>query len=270
MKRNTSNTLFIVGLFLFITSFILFFIGPEIIQARYGTMSMQEKGEAGDNFSGTLSPVIAWVAAILTFAAFYIQYVANEQQKRYLQIQRFEDTFFRLLNNHQRIVESMDLRSIKDPTRIFSVGRDCFKRMYKQFLFKNDKLYAGDTNIKIVNQVYHLVQEHYKADLHHYFRFLYHILKFIKYSDIKEEEKYKYSSILRAALSPYELVFIFYNCLHEYGETHFKPLVEEFSFLKNLDFALLLNQNHRKEYNELAFASFEDRKVLFPKWKSGK
>ncbi len=73
----------------------------------------------------------------------------------------------------------------------------------------------------------------------HYFRHLYQIVKFIdnsKFLDKSDEieERYKYTSILRATLSPYELIWLFYNCISLYGNQKFKPLIEKYSLLKNI------------------------------------
>jgi hypothetical protein len=91
-------------------------------------------------------------------------------------------------------------------------------------------------------------------------------LKFIKHSDISQEQKFKYTSILRATLSAYELVFVFYNCLHPNGKTHFKPLVEEFSFLKNMDESLIFNSKQKEYFDPLAFASSKEKASLLPAW----
>jgi hypothetical protein len=257
----------VIGVGLLITCSLMFFVGPEMIQAKYYYADSKDRGPIGDAFGGTLSPVIAWIAAVLTFVAFYVQYRANEQQKIYIKQQRFEDNFFRLLDNHQQIVGSFDLRDEKDVSRVLAQGRECFKRMYKQFVRMHRRIYKSDDSIDAVNATYHIVQENHKADLHHYFRFLYHILKFVRNSEIPDSEKQKYASILRANLSAYELIFIFYNGLHDYGVTHFKPLLEEFSFLKNLDYQLLLSQGHQNEYHKLAFASSSERTMLINDWK---
>lgn len=218
-------------------------------------------GQVGDTYGGTVGPVIAIIAAILTFMAFFIQFLANEQQRNYLKQQRFEDTFFRLLENHQKIVDSMDLRK-KDHTTLSS-SRDCFKTMFNRL--KKDN--AEQMDFDKINETYDKIQDRYKNDLHHYFRFLYHILKFIKNSDIKQSEKFRYAPILRAVLSPYELILIFYNGLHDFGNSHFKPLLEEFSFLKNMDESLLLNIVQKKEYDNLTFAKSEDRAKMYITWK---
>lgn len=255
--------------FIIFSYWVFFYASDYLIKvAHERNYSSNETGTIGDTFGGTLGPFIAWISAFLTFAAFWVQYRANEQQKHYIIQQRFEDIFFRLLENHQRIVESMDLSRKKNSSEMIAGSRDVFKVMYKKFIKKHDKNY-NNRGIENVNETYHYIQEQYKSDLHHYFRFIYHIIKFIKNSDIEENEKYKYTSILRATLSPYEIAFIFYNCLHIHGRTHFKPLVEEFSFLKNLDFSLLLDETHLNQFHPLAFASSDERNSLIKSWQIG-
>ncbi|WP_462394110.1 putative phage abortive infection protein [Alistipes indistinctus] len=72
----------------------------------------------------------------------------------------------------------------------------------------------------------------------HYFRHLYRILKHIdnaEFLDKKDDitERYKYAANLRATLSPYELIMLFYNGLSERGEK-LKPLLERYAMLKNI------------------------------------
>jgi hypothetical protein len=93
------------------------------------------------------------------------------------------------------------------------------------------------------------------------------MLKSIKNAEINDAEKFKYASILRATLSAYELAMIFYNGMHDNGKTHFKPLIEEYSFLKNLDDSLVLSMQQKLDnYHKLAFASSNERIYLLPKW----
>ncbi|HXU25922.1 MAG TPA: putative phage abortive infection protein, partial [Bacteroidia bacterium] len=235
----------------------------SIVSQTGNTIDPAITGQIGDTFGGTLGPVIATLAAFLTFLAFWVQYRANQQQENYIKQQRFEDAFFRLLDHHKKNVDSMDVRETDNPLNVKAVGYECFRSMYL-LLEKN----IGENKQKEnVNNKYDLIQKHFRHDLHHYFRFLYHILKFIKQSDISEEDKFKYTSILRASLSAYEIIFIFCNCLHENGNSHFKPLVEEFSFLKNRDDSLIFNLEQKKEYDDLAFASSSERPKLLKEWK---
>ena len=75
----------------------------------------------------------------------------------------------------------------------------------------------------------------------HYFRFLYRILKFVQTSPLVTdfEEEYEYTCMLRAMLSRYELVWLYYNGLSDYGNEKLKPLIERYAMLKNLREELL-------------------------------
>ncbi len=93
----------------------------------------------------------------------------------------------------------------------------------------------------------------------HYFRYIYRILKFVDESEHLEkkkkyiDERYKYTSILRATLSPYELVFLFYNGLF-YEKS--KYYLEKYTMLKNLR-PELTAQSYR-DY-DLNFINNEDK-----------
>lgn len=189
------------------------------------------------------------------------------EQNKTLRRQRFENTFFQLLNNHQEILNGIDLKRFHSGTwTTFAVGRDCFNSFYDKAFPKNVRRNAEsiETTIERYNDFYKANQ----ADLGHYFRHIYHILKFIKNSkELTKIQKYNYTNLLRALLSSYELVFIFYNGLAEHGKDKLKPLLEEFSILKNMDFELLMNSEHKKEYNNIAFASSEERVKLLKRKK---
>lgn len=128
MKQNTTHILILIATFLFITSMTLFFNGPEIILGRLGRIpDIEEKGQIGDAFGGVLSPVIGWVAAVLTFAAFYIQYEANKEQREQFSkqandtvIERFENRFFELIRIHRENVEEQNIQDIIRGRKVFT------------------------------------------------------------------------------------------------------------------------------------------------------
>jgi hypothetical protein len=64
--------------------------------------------------------------------------------------------------------------------------------------------------------------------------------------------KYKYTSILRAQLSDYELLWLFYNGISRNGKLKFKPLIEEYSLLKTIPINHLAHPDHRHLYNAKA------------------
>lgn len=92
--------------------------------------------------------------------------------------------------------------------------------------------------------------------LDHYFRYLYRIIKFVDEAQFLEsktkyiDQRYKYLCILRATLSPYELVFLFYNGLSYNGNKDFKPLIEKYSLLNNLRPELTAESNNEIVEND--------------------
>lgn len=67
-------------------------------------------------------------------------------------------------------------------------------------------------------------------------------MKFVKDTPLISEfdDEYEYTSMLRAILSRYELVWLYYNGLSEYGCEKLKPLIERYAMLKNLREDLLV------------------------------
>lgn len=200
-------------------------------------------------------------------------------QNETLKIQRFENTFFHLLDQFHQIVNTIDFtyhskkkkeqpRSLnqiiitpkaplEDLESITITGRDVFRFKFNKLSESINKQDADYINVYL---------SHYnqaKSDFGHYFRTLYRILKIIDETDFFYDEatqekeifqiKYRYVSILRAQISDYELGWIFYNCLSENGNEKFKPLIEKYSFFNNLPEDLIPDYEHFKLYNKSAF-----------------
>ncbi|RFC54041.1 putative phage abortive infection protein [Brumimicrobium aurantiacum] len=203
-------------------------------------------------------------------------------QNETLKIQRFENTFFNLLNQHHQIVENIDFTDYKKKKKIPKIptfrktteqvfdqtpeyleavrleGRDVFKHRYdllRRSIIDNPEKFLE------------FYQEHYKSaqtDFGHYFRNLYRMIKHVDYTNFFYDEskasekeifkmKYKYTSIIRSQLSDYELLWLFYNCLSSNGVDKFKPYIERYSIFKNLPIDLLGDPAHAEEYDKLAY-----------------
>lgn len=80
-------------------------------------------------------------------------------------------------------------------------------------------------------------------NLSHYYHFLFNIFKFIDEADIDDVSKKKYANILRAQISNYELIMLFYNSLTIEGEK-FKFYFVKYEVLDNLPVIKLIYQNH--------------------------
>ena len=133
-----------------------------------------------------------------------------EAQNLTLKQQRFENTFFSLLDLHNSLVNSMEVKSMAVPSK----GRECFGLLYGDFR----REYNGQHNtnpdrdhLDLCREAYERLVAYRQSDLGHYFRTLYNIIKFIANSEV--ENKQVYFNLIRAQLSSNELSLLFFNCL---------------------------------------------------------
>lgn len=178
-----------------------------------------------------------------------------EAQNLTLKQQRFENTFFSLLNLFNNNVSSMKvtINTAHERPTTFN-GRECFFALYRDF--QND--YAAErhnaptqTPQVLCMIAYQRFANYRQSDIGHYFRTFYNIVKFIEKSQIKDAQTY--INILRAQLSSSELNLLFYNCLSKYGSQKFKPYVERFGLLENMELGHLLDRSHKDLYEDSAF-----------------
>ena len=92
---------------------------------------------------------------------------------------------------------------------------------FESILYKMQEIQFSEQVLEF-NQGYKFEIEAFKGHsefLGHYYRHLYHIVKFIVNNEsLVYDEKMKYLSMLRAQLSNYEQIMLFYNWLSGYGE----------------------------------------------------
>ncbi|MHB8260132.1 MAG: putative phage abortive infection protein [Bacteroidia bacterium] len=174
------------------------------------------------------------------------------QQNETLKNQRFENTFFHLLNLHNEIVDKLYItrekitghegEEKKNNTNLVTYEkREFFDGAMLVLEYGNnlkDEFSDIKENIASIRDAYTDFNYTYGSYLSHYFRNLYHIYKYIYLSTlIKEKEKSFYASIVRAQLSDKELTLIFYNMFIDgLGYPNFKFLDQEYDVLKNLIF----------------------------------
>lgn len=197
------------------------------------------------------------VSGIFAFCAFAVAIWTNQTQDKNGKLQRFETTFFNMLDLQQQITKDLiyneDISDEEsDPEYKPIYGRALFQYFWDSLLLRTmynedkSKIDFGyeDSPFCYREGLRSLICDfgareydcqNIPSYFDHYFRHLYTIIKFVHNTDIlNKEDKYKYTSIVRATLSRYELVWIYYNCLFGAGLDKFKPLVEEYSLLKNL------------------------------------
>lgn len=142
------------------------------------------------------------------------------------------------------------------------LGKRVFEYFYKEritVVIYKDKEYSqyGIRNLirstKDVN-VYNKVNDIHLFNL--YFRHLYRIIKYINESKLIEtKDKYEYAAIVRAQLSEYELLMLFYNALNvkDNGIYKFKSLIETYALFNNLRIEELARHEDVDLYSETAY-----------------
>ena len=238
-------------------------------------LPLEERGTLGDMF-GTVNALFSGLAFAGIIFTILLQrkelgYQRKELretraefviQNKTLKNQRFENTFYNLVSLHNQIVNDIDYDKSKymnkEKILVTVKGRDVFRDRFYNF----NTLLTHSTDL---NETYLKYYQERKTDFGHYFRNLYRIIKmiheteFITYEELELDrtesidskkyklcnyiERYKYTCIVRAQLSDYELLFLFYNCISDNGVEKFKPLVEEYALLKNLPREDIFNQD---------------------------
>ena len=281
--------------FLFLAIFVVWLISFVIFQMFYKDWT--ERGTVGDSF-GAINSLFSGLALGGIIYTIYLQKTElalqraelKQTRKEFqlqnstLKLQRFENTFFKLMELHHKIVDAMEFsmteeislgRGISNDNitrrEITLKGRDVFKQTHKELLGHINKSRDG------FDVGYGKYWKGVEIYFGHYFKNLYQIIKLVHESDIltlidfenmkksnpsgpvlelhieKWNVKYKYTSLLRAQLSNYELNWLYYNGLSKYGRKEFKPLIEEYAILKNMP----SNHNPPNElinkYSEFAF-----------------
>jgi hypothetical protein len=126
-----------------IGSFLVFFIICVILGALIiipNAFSFKEwfnvmkTGPLGDSFNGIIGPFIAFLVAILTFLAFYIQYKANEIQNSLNVKIQFENRFFDLVKIHIDNVHEMTYTKFAKSNYEQIESRKVFRIISQEFI----------------------------------------------------------------------------------------------------------------------------------------
>ena len=183
---------------------------------------------------------------------------ALRAQASTLQIQQFENTFFQLLRLQNEIREAMTFKErvhgaepFTAQQKVLREGIYCFEKYYYALKSSYRVAPENESEIEKLDHAYNEFFKRYQSQLGHYFRNLYNIVKIVHKSTMKD--KTSYTNILRAQLSTYEHILLFYNCLSRRGVEKFKPFINDYALLNNMDTDLLLNEDHQHLYDKEAY-----------------
>ena len=107
-KNYIITPLIVISVILIIVSFLspYYFTKKEIGETLVFDATT---GWTGDTLGGIMNPFIALAGAVLTFIAFYIQKIANDDIKNQFKIQQFESQFYEMLHLHRENLNEMTI-----------------------------------------------------------------------------------------------------------------------------------------------------------------
>lgn len=275
--NSIKNKTFTLDFWIYLVIFIALISGICCFPAWFtepGKLDFRNTGQIGDTIGGIMGPFVAIAAAILTFLAFWVQFKANEQQRKDIALERFESNLFQLIQVQEEITNNLQFSACDGNDKLHNAnipGRQVFRAIYEEKTRPFWGVKEGITKKGITS---------YEEDkdigvLDHYFRHLYRVLKYIDEAPIfvnDKNKKYEYACIMRASLSQYELIMLFYNCLSSNGREKFKPLIERYAIFNNLRVELLATESEQKLYaskfkDDYAFS--KDNRDMSNEYKKG-
>ncbi len=304
----------VLWLFPIVGLLLLCLLPLMLTQSGWGMFDFSKTGEIGDTIGGISGPFIAFIAAMLTFLAFWIQVKANKVQTEQFgkqdsdtKIDRFENKFYELIKLHKANVSEVfiddDVNNRLAFKSIFEEYKICYytlasviKRKRKNLTLKKElslndlvkisyvvffigiekgtdeitkellkdydedlkseyiselKMLSGSRHFgfpdlsefnlpKFIVTVEHKLFRGYSSMLGHYYRHLFQIVKFVVNQDPKMAlDKYEYLKTLRAQLSDYEQLLLYYNGLTPFGKSWIlNNYFTDFRMIKNLPLPL--------------------------------
>ncbi|MBD8488093.1 hypothetical protein IFO69_04975 [Echinicola sp. CAU 1574] len=115
---------YLIGIFSF--GIILMFIPYLLTLPTITGLEFSDSGAIGDTIGGTTAPFIGFLGVFFTFLAFYIQYEANEQTRKDIKLERFENKFYEMVRLHRENVQEIKISGKHS-------GRKAFVKMYQEF-----------------------------------------------------------------------------------------------------------------------------------------
>lgn len=248
------------------------------------TSSYAVEGVFGDSF-GAINALISTLAFAGVIVTFWLQRKELDlqrqelkaqreefaQQNKTLKLQRFENTFFHMMELQQQIVNDLNIRlsdkekvaqhSIEGYTDVETIVDNSVKgRQVVQYIYRHldGGFWRGVFDEIIESGQEGYVNAPYRDLLDHYFRHLYTILRYVDETDAFElnddgkpdaenewRQKYHYTTIVRSTLSRYEMSMLYYNGLSIFGREKLKPLIEKYALLNNIDkYSLALSKEY--------------------------
>lgn len=256
----------------------------EAKRSSDGRPTAEQLGVLGDSAGiwNALFSALAFIGVIITIS--YQTYRDSKSEKA-SQLSRFQDEFYRLLDCLSRVVVEIEIRvessgdinhgilvrggwtmpASSQPTGDLASfpkesikGRECFRYVYRDNPSGSMTDYSGRPDR---TRDYEQLDAYFNHYFSHYFRLLYRILRYIDTNRIIGHHpdcdtiRMEYYGILKAHLSTYELLVMYYNGL--LAKNHkAKALYEKSCMFDNLDVSQLLYEDERIYFRKVKNAEW--------------
>lgn len=198
----------------------------------------------------------------------------SKKREKSEKIRDFENSFFNMLNLLQVIIN--DMKTLGKNKESVKVGRAVFVYYYNGFktssnhettLNLSKNFNSGELALEsvIFSDAFESYFTSRSANFSHYYRFLYNMFKFITEADVPELSKKKYTSILRAQISNYELLILLYNGNSTHG-VNFSEYFEKYAIFDNLPVDKLINPAHVLLANKKAWGNNKAAMDIYNKY----
>lgn len=233
---KVSKSLIWVAIVLIGLSFLL----PYVF-THWSVIDFSNTGQIGDTIGGIMNPFIGIAGVAAMFAAFYMQAKANKLITDQFEKAQFENQFFELLKIHKENSNAIE-RSTFNGSHGFE---GLVNEIHSQYNTRRG-INLSKTNEEIFKDAY---RAGWRDKFGHYFRHLFLIVKFVTSKEegnfLTYEQVRFYLRILRASLSTYEQIFLYYNWLSkDYGgkwEDGSNKFFTDYRMIHNINPGLLLD-----------------------------
>lgn len=267
-EQNNNNSWLCYMIWAILGVMLIMVLSFYIIFNNIGTW--EHRGQFGDLFGAVnaLFSGLAFAGLIITIRQQHkdLEYQRQaidqskkdiNQQNETIKIERFENTFFNMIEVQQSIVNDL-YAADSHPEKVKEEAPNSHELITKEILTKDeyrgrnlfyyvfilckheiDNPFFPDKTLAYgLYKIIELRGKTYFDDFmtttmfDHYFRHLYTILKFIEENNwLGEAKQYQYATFVRATLSRYELVMLYYN---GFFHPKMKKMMERYCLLNNI------------------------------------
>ncbi|MGA9581643.1 MAG: putative phage abortive infection protein [Allosphingosinicella sp.] len=211
---------------------------PLIAKWWIGASSLEHAGQWGDSF-GAFNALFGALGFAAVLTTLLVQSRALQLQQQDMHRQRFESSFFELLNLMRTVraeIRFMHSAEYPEDRPKMRQGKDAVIGAVRELRFWIE-MQGGTAAIEqdvLVQQYETYVHKPFESDFGPYFRLIYTMLDRLRSDDLlSESEKARYGNILRSQLPSHEIFLLGVNGLSPVSKD-LRDLIEEFRMLKYL------------------------------------